>query len=414
MATLEELLLKKKVAANKKKKQDTLKKLKASKTKQDNKGAKGDAGKSIKGDRGDSGESIRGPKGDRGDSIKGDKGDPGIGVQGIQGIDGLGGDSAPTIESIDITDKIVTTTLSDGTTIEGDVSLKLPKTIPEAGDQLRGIHLQRFIQIFSTDGTVTVTKTNTGFDLSVAGNDSFIEHPDTPTTYTSQSLKVLRVNAGETAVEFFDISTTEVDEGTNLYFTDERAQDAVGTILVDTATINFTYNDGTPSIVADVLPAGVDHDLLLNFTQTEHFTEASIDHANIVVGDTNTDHDDRLNTHVGALAPTTPSTLQAGRTWLDTDATEPSAGQKAISQKTGAYTVVSGDEIVVWLISSTALVTLPTASTVTGETFWIVNKYTSTANLTFSVSLDGDSVFELKPGESISIVSDGTEYIVFA
>ena len=48
-------------------------------------------------------------------------------------------------------------------------------------------------------------------------------------------------------------STTNLAEGANLYFTDERAQDAVGTILIDTATINFTYNDGTPSIVADLI-----------------------------------------------------------------------------------------------------------------------------------------------------------------
>lgn len=35
-------------------------------------------------------------------------------------------------------------------------------------------------------------------------------------------------------------------------YTDEQAQDAVGTILTDTATIDFTYNDGAPSITADV------------------------------------------------------------------------------------------------------------------------------------------------------------------
>jgi hypothetical protein len=35
-------------------------------------------------------------------------------------------------------------------------------------------------------------------------------------------------------------------------YTDEMAQDATGTILTDTDTIDFTYNDGTPSIIADV------------------------------------------------------------------------------------------------------------------------------------------------------------------
>lgn len=40
-------------------------------------------------------------------------------------------------------------------------------------------------------------------------------------------------------------------------YTDEQAQDAVGTILVDSATVDFTYNDGTPSITASVITTGL-------------------------------------------------------------------------------------------------------------------------------------------------------------
>jgi|GEM_PF-5489955 hypothetical protein len=47
-------------------------------------------------------------------------------------------------------------------------------------------------------------------------------------------------------------TTADLTEGTSLYFTEERAQDAVGTILADTDTINLTYTDGTPEIKADV------------------------------------------------------------------------------------------------------------------------------------------------------------------
>lgn len=46
-------------------------------------------------------------------------------------------------------------------------------------------------------------------------------------------------------------TTTSLPEGTALYFTDERAQDAVGTILVDTDTIDLNYADATPSITAN-------------------------------------------------------------------------------------------------------------------------------------------------------------------
>lgn len=53
-------------------------------------------------------------------------------------------------------------------------------------------------------------------------------------------------------VSLASFSTTDLAEGSNLYFTDERAQDAVGAILTDTASIDFTYNDGANTITADV------------------------------------------------------------------------------------------------------------------------------------------------------------------
>lgn len=61
---------------------------------------------------------------------------------------------------------------------------------------------------------------------------------------------VVSVN-GQTGVVSLD--TDDIPEGTALYFTDERAQDAVGTILLSTDTVTLTYTDGTPSIEADVI-----------------------------------------------------------------------------------------------------------------------------------------------------------------
>jgi hypothetical protein len=56
---------------------------------------------------------------------------------------------------------------------------------------------------------------------------------------------------------------TEVTDGNILYvgditqYTDELAQDAVGTILLDSGTIDFTYDDTTPSITAIVKPNSI-------------------------------------------------------------------------------------------------------------------------------------------------------------
>lgn len=55
------------------------------------------------------------------------------------------------------------------------------------------------------------------------------------------------------AVSLGSFSTTNLSEGSNLYFTDERAQDAVGTTLTDSSTVDFTYNDGANTITAAVI-----------------------------------------------------------------------------------------------------------------------------------------------------------------
>lgn len=73
------------------------------------------------------------------------------------------------------------------------------------------------------------------------------------------------------------LDSDDVAEGSsNLYFSNERAQDAVGAALTDTASIDFTYNDGAGTIEAAVLPAGVDHDALANFVANEHVDHSTI------------------------------------------------------------------------------------------------------------------------------------------
>lgn len=56
----------------------------------------------------------------------------------------------------------------------------------------------------------------------------------------------------------------------------EAAQDAVGAILTDTSSVDFTYNDAGNTISAAVLPAGVNHDALQNFVANEHIDHSSV------------------------------------------------------------------------------------------------------------------------------------------
>lgn len=76
------------------------------------------------------------------------------------------------------------------------------------------------------------------------GATDFTDLGDVPASYVGHANKVVSVKADESGLEF-----TVGGSG----YTDEQAQDAIGTILTDTATINFTYTDATPSITADVI-----------------------------------------------------------------------------------------------------------------------------------------------------------------
>lgn len=87
-------------------------------------------------------------------------------------------------------------------------------------------------------------------DITFAIGDWAVYAADGKYHKSLNSNEVTSVN-GQTGTVVLD--SDDLAEGiANLYFSDERAQDAVGTVLVDTATIDFTYDDAIPSISAIV------------------------------------------------------------------------------------------------------------------------------------------------------------------
>jgi len=96
----------------------------------------------------------------------------------------------------------------------------------------------------SITGTLsTQTDLQTALDGKVDENASITGATKTKITYDAKGL----VTVGA------DATTADIAESGNLYFTDERAQDAVGTILTDSSTVDFTYNDGAATITAAVI-----------------------------------------------------------------------------------------------------------------------------------------------------------------
>lgn len=73
-----------------------------------------------------------------------------------------------------------------------------------------------------------------------------------------------------------DAGNTLTPAVTITQYTDEMAQDAIGAALVDTATIDLTYNDAANQISAGVIPAGVDHNSLANFVANKHIDHSAV------------------------------------------------------------------------------------------------------------------------------------------
>lgn len=70
--------------------------------------------------------------------------------------------------------------------------------------------------------------------------------------------------------DLLSCSTSNLPEGSNLYFTNERAQDAVGTILTNTSQITFNYND-----VANTISASFASNLISQFTNDAGYITSS-------------------------------------------------------------------------------------------------------------------------------------------
>lgn len=157
------------------------------------------------------------------------------------------------------------------------------------------------------DGTITVTgATNIIINISASTMsiiNSALQNGDNVSELNNDVGYVVSTDLPNTKVEF----NTALTDGDFLFvgditqYTDEQAQDAIGSILVDTATIDLTYNDVTPKIEATVKNNSITAQHLANNINISEFVndENFIDHTDlgytasptngIVTSDTGTD-----------------------------------------------------------------------------------------------------------------------------
>ena len=83
---------------------------------------------------------------------------------------------------------------------------------------------------------------------------TFTDLTDTPANFSGAGGKYLRINSGATAVEFDALTTDDVTEGANLYYTDARARASIsasGSLSYNSSTGAMSYTQGDTDTVAE-------------------------------------------------------------------------------------------------------------------------------------------------------------------
>lgn len=166
----------------------------------------------------------------------------------------------------------VTTLVATTTVTTGDNIIRLNDDVVGAPTEDAGIEVERGS---STDATLLWDETNDYWVAGLVGSTARIllagdDHgllgglgDDDHVQYHTDARALTWLGTR---------STTDLPEGSNLYFTDERAQDAVGSIIADSVDIDFTYDDGAPSITGVLTTTGVSAASYGSATQVATFT----------------------------------------------------------------------------------------------------------------------------------------------
>ena len=230
-------------------------------------------------------------------------------------------------------------------------------------------------------------------------------------------------------------------------YTDELAQDAIGTILTDSATIDFTYNDAGNTITAIVIDDSITNTKLANMAAStfKGRVTASLGDPEDMTGTQATTLLDVFTTALKGLAPAsgggTTNFLRADGTWA-----APSGGsgtvtniaaQNGVETTTGSpitttgtlqanavvnaqtgltYTYVTGDRGKTVTHSNALAIagTMPQAgaSFPTGWFIDVVNLGAGTLTITpVTSTINGGATLVLATGQGARVVSDGTNYV---
>lgn len=154
----------------------------------------------------------------------------------------------------------------------------------------------QWIYMGDFDGSDYVNLTS---NQTVGGIKTFSQFPVTPNTAPSTNFQVANKKYVDDAI---------LAGGG---YTNEEAQDAVGSILTDTATADFTYDDATPSITVDVKDSP-----LLNGQDSAYYRSRA-NHTGTQTASTISDFQSTVSANTDVAANTAARHTHANKTILD-------------------------------------------------------------------------------------------------
>jgi hypothetical protein len=173
------------------------------------------------------------------------------------------------------------------TASNGDYTASQVTNIP-AGN-VAALTTQNAINELDSKKVAVTRQVLAGVGLTGGGSlnaDVTISLPDTGTagTYGSATQipvfildaqgRVVSVTNTSLSFSLSSFTTTNLAEGSNLYFTTARARAAI--TPTDSSSVSFSYNTGTGVLISTVLPAGVNHDAMQNFIANKHIDHSAI------------------------------------------------------------------------------------------------------------------------------------------
>ena len=237
--------------------------------------------------------------------------------------------------NLKVTGEQIVTSTSDTTIKDNTITLnKGASSLPAAGS---GVEIE-------SNGSIvgSLVYKSSGWDFGGAnltnmGNISanFVGLGDTPANYTGHAGKYLKINSGETGVEFDSLTTDDVAQGSALYYTDTRVDTRLTTIGVTASTIsnwNAAYSWGDHSgagyltaIAADSIDnTMIDFGTTGNKVNTDNLPQGS---TNLYYNQTTTYAD--ADTRIAASSIKALSDVNSGAT--------PTDGQVLVWNQAGGY-----------------------------------------------------------------------------